>query len=278
MIITDSEHKAFCDLMRRSNYYLGELARLFFSGEGKEHRARIILTPFIGREINVASVNVEMSLENIGRRGIRMDVVAIDEDGSMFDVELQRDPGGAHPHRARFNASVIDVHYPVKGVDTNDLRLPETYVLFFTERDYFKEGKAYYTIERKITELSDRPFNDGSHIVYINGEYDDTSTQAGKIIHDLRCVSANDMIVPEIADQTHWLKETEEGYKMMSDEVKALFERSYYSGRKDGLLDGLCNLVGRGDLNPEAASREANMPLSVFMEKMAEYNSSRADA
>lgn len=92
MIITDSEHKAFCDLMRRSNYYLGELARLFFSGEGKEHRARIILTPFIGREINVASVNVEMSLENIGRRGIRMDVVAIDEDGSMFDVELQRDP------------------------------------------------------------------------------------------------------------------------------------------------------------------------------------------
>ena len=215
-MITDERLQTYFDLIMQANFYIDEYVRLIFSGDDRAERVKLILTPFIGREVEIRDVRVEFPIDSIGGRGIRMDVCAVDESGSTFDVEFQRDSSGAHPHRARFNSAMIDAHYPLKGVPTNDLRLPETYVLFFTERDYFERGKAFYTIERKVTELDNELFNDGSHIIFINGEYDDTSTRAGQIIHDLRTAKSSEMLVPEIAEWTRDLKETEEGKDMLS--------------------------------------------------------------
>ena len=66
--------------------------------------------------------------------------------------------------------------------------LPDTYVIFFTENDVFSEGIPIYLIER-INTSTGKAFNDGEHIIYVNGAYNnenDTSDLA-KLIHDFRC-------------------------------------------------------------------------------------------
>lgn len=47
--------------------------------------------------------------------------------------------------------------------------LPETYTIFITEKDFYGKGEPLYIIERmKLT--TDKNFEDGEHILYVNGE------------------------------------------------------------------------------------------------------------
>lgn len=46
--------------------------------------------------------------------------------------------------------------------------MKDSYVVFLYKYDKFKAGLPVYTIERKVLETNSY-FNDGSHIVYVNG-------------------------------------------------------------------------------------------------------------
>ena len=60
--------------------------------------------------------------------------------------------------------------------------LPETYVVFITEHDVIGKGRPLYHISRYIFDTNES-FNDGSHILYVNGAYRD-ETPIGKLMHD----------------------------------------------------------------------------------------------
>lgn len=101
--------------------------------------------------------------------------------------------------------------------------LPNTYVIFITENDFFGKGKVVYPIER-MNLATGEPFNDGEHILYINGAYEnkeDTSDIA-KLIQDFRCNKAEDMLLPPLAERTRYFKETPEGVDYM---CKAMEDR-----------------------------------------------------
>ena len=75
-----------------------------------------------------------------------------------------------------------------------------------------------YNIQRYI-EFTDEhgnikhlePFRDGSHIIYINGEYKDTSNELGKIIHDFHCVKSTEMLCEELKKPAEYLKNKKKG-------------------------------------------------------------------
>jgi hypothetical protein len=54
--------------------------------------------------------------------------------------DLQRSDNGADPHRARYHSSVMDVENLDKDQDYREL--PDSYVIFITEKDYYKAGKT----------------------------------------------------------------------------------------------------------------------------------------
>ena len=68
--------------------------------------------------------------------------------------------------------------------------LPDTYVIFITENGYYKAGKPVYVIQNMNLTLG-KPFDDGSHILYVNGEYRDDS-DIGRLMHDFNCTCADD--------------------------------------------------------------------------------------
>ena len=142
-----------------------------------------------------------------GARSLCLDAYATDSNGKKYDIEIQRADNGADPHRARYHSSVMDIENLDENQDYSDL--PDTYVIFITENDYFKNNDAIYLIQ-KINLTTGMPFKDGSHIIYVNGQYRDDS-DIGKLMHDFNCTDANDMNFELIASKTRYLKENPKG-------------------------------------------------------------------
>ena len=108
--------------------------------------------------------------------------------------------------------------------------LPDTYVIFITENDYYKAGKPVYIVQNMNLTLN-QPFNDGAHILYVNGEYRDDSA-IGKLMHDFNCMRAEDMHYDLLAEKTRYLKENPEGVSEMCKVMEELRNESYAEGRE----------------------------------------------
>ena len=103
-----------------------------------------------------------------GAKSILLDAYGTDSMGKKYDIEVQRADIGADPHRARYHSSMMDIENLDAGEDFSSL--PDTYVIFITENDYFGENQPLYPVQNIIT-TTGKPFNDGTHIIYVNGEY-----------------------------------------------------------------------------------------------------------
>jgi hypothetical protein len=57
-------------------------------------------------------------------------------------------------------------------------------------------------------------FNDGEHIIYVNGSYE-ADTPLGWLVHDFKCTDAKDMHYKELAKRVRYFKETEKGVAVM---------------------------------------------------------------
>lgn len=156
-----------------------------------------------------------------GERSICLDVFGVDDNNQQYDIEVQRQDKGATPKRARYHSSAMDVDN-LKEKQQFD-KLPNTYVIFITENDFFGKGKAVYPIER-MNLATGEPFDDGEHILYINGAYEnqDDNSDLAKLIHDFRCSKADEMLLSPLADRTRYFKETPEGVEYM---CKAMEDR-----------------------------------------------------
>jgi hypothetical protein len=147
----------------------------------------------------------------VGTRSICLDAYGNDSNGKKYDLEIQRADRGAGSHRARYHSSVLDIENLNAGQQFDEL--PDTYVIFITEKDFFGKGEPIYPIER-INLVMGEPFNDGEHILYVNGEYRGDS-DLGKLMHDFNCTNADDMNFDLMAQRTRYLKENPRGVNEM---------------------------------------------------------------
>lgn len=167
--------------------------------------------------IEVISVVGQKELENpiVGGRSIRLDILVKDSTGKFYNVEVQRSSSGAHERRARFHSSMVDARMLKEGQDFKELL--DSYVIFITEKDYFGYGLPVYTINRQLEEVN-QLFQDGSHIIYVNGSYKGEDS-IGKLIHDFGCKEAKDFYYPELAKGVKHFKE-EGGREIMCKAVE----------------------------------------------------------
>lgn len=104
----------------------------------------------------VKSAITQKPFKNIQGRSITLDVTAVDENGTQYDIEVQQESAGANPKRARYHSSMLDSNALLPGDDFE--KLPETYVIFITSKDYWKQGLPLYTVDRYIKETNMTPF------------------------------------------------------------------------------------------------------------------------
>lgn len=155
-------------------------------------------------KIKVVSSKAQYCVKNLVGHSAVLDIFAQDEEGNNFNVEVQRVSKGAIPKRARYYTSVIDAKHFDTGNDYEVLK--DTYVVFITEQDVLGEQLPIYHIRRKIDETG-TVFEDGSHIIYVNGERRYDKTPLGELMHDFFCKDAKDMLNKKLAARVSCMKE-----------------------------------------------------------------------
>ena len=175
--------------------------------------AEMVLRIITGKsDLVITDCQVQKDMKRlVGARSVCLDAYGTDSAGKKYDMELQREDKGADPHRARFHSSVMDIENLDAGQEFCEL--PDTFTIFITEKDFYGRGEAIYYIER-MNLTTGKPFADGEHILYVNGEYRGDS-DIGKLMHDFNCTDADDMNFPLLAERTRYLKENPKGVSEM---------------------------------------------------------------
>ncbi len=124
------------------------------------------------------------------------------------------------------------------GQDFSELQ--DSYMVFITRTDIFGHGIPVYTIDRHFRE-TDEFFDDGSHIIYVNGAYKGDDA-IGNLVHDFACKESKDMYYPELAKGMKHFKE-EGGRKKMCEAVEKYGDRRAESARINNLLENVRNLM-----------------------------------
>lgn len=205
--------------------------------EGTELILRIILNK---PDISVKRVETQKLMKNLLGRDVWLDNDATDSNNAEYDIEIQRADKGADRKRARYHSSLLDSHLLLPNEDFKDL--PENYVIFITENDVIGKSQPIYTIERQITNIGE-PFDDGEHIIYVNGADKNSATELGKLMHDFFCTNPDDMHFKELADKVRYFKEDEKGVeamcKVMEDMRQEAVEKDRIFNAQKMLKDGI---------------------------------------
>ena len=234
----DAQNEEVLERISRMRYFDDELMTVAFE-DFTESAELVIHTILNKNSLKVISVKTQMQIVSFTNRSIRLDILATDENNKLYDIEIQRSDAGASEKRARYHSSAIDLKYLEKGSDFNEL--PETYVIFITENDVLGHNKPIYFIERTIIGL-DTLLGDEEHIIYVNGAYEDDTTELGKLIHDFLCENPDDMKFKVLADRARYCKESEEGVRKVSRIVEEYGEEL----KKAKTIEIARNMLKRG--------------------------------
>ena len=121
--------------------------------------AELVLRIITGKpDLVITECQTQKDMKRLaGARSICLDAYGADTSGKKYDMEVQREDKGADPHRARYHSCVLDIENLDAGQEFK--RLPETYAIFITEKDFYGLGEPIYPIER-INLLTGKPFDD----------------------------------------------------------------------------------------------------------------------
>ena len=229
----DQQHQE--DLQRLRGFRLLDDDFLTKCFEGDPKYIQLVLQIVLEMpDLVVSDVRTQVFLENLLNRSVRLDILATDSTGRKINVEIQRADKGAGRKRARYNSSMMDANLLRKGEDFD--KLPETYVVFITEHDVLGDGQSLYKIERYISGSS-KKFENGSHILYVNGEYRD-ETPIGRLMHDFSCTNPENMYYDELAERVRFFKESKEGVAIMCKAMEDMRNESIKAGIKEGRKEG----------------------------------------
>ncbi len=243
----------------------------FFSEalDGKIAPVQYILNTILEREdLKVLHTEAQVEYKSATKRSIKLDIRAVDTEGRVMDIEIQRSEQGAGVRRARFHSSMIDRTLLDKGDDFEDL--VDTYVIFITEKDKFGAGLPLYHVERTISELNHTAFGDGAHIIYVNGEFRDLENPIGRLMHDMNCTDADEILNPLLAEEVRYLKETEGGRVQMCRAFEEIaFEAAKEAAEKakhDANVEAALKMIALGQMSLETIAQCVDLPIDEVKE------------
>ena len=108
-------------------------------------------------------------------------------------------------------------------------------MIFITEHDIFKCGLPLYHIDRIIKE-NNMTFQDESHIIYVNGEYNGNDP-IGDLMHDFACANPDEMRSKILAEKTRYYKQDDKGVRRMSRVVDEIVEETKIEDARNMLME-----------------------------------------
>ena len=204
--------------------------------DGNIPATQLILRVILEKDdLEITDVKSQVEYKNLYGHSLRLDVAATDSEENQYDIEIQRARSGAKPERARYHSALMDAH-SLKADEDFD-KLPTTFVVFITEKDYWKKGFPLYHFDRIMRESGD-DFGDRAHIIYANGEYSGEDS-VGLLMKDFRESDPERIYFPELAERVTALKNSEDEVKKMCQAMEITYQEGREEGRAEGREEGL---------------------------------------
>ncbi len=184
-----------------------------------------------------------------GKRGIRLDFYVEDEEGTLYDVEMQKYRRGNLPKRTRFYQSLINAPLLKSGEESFD-KLNPSYIIVICDFDLFGQGKYRYTFTNQCKEVAGLELNDGSTKIILNTKGTDSAGVEPGLIDFLHYVpDSTEGQIPEQSDdrlrRLHEViesiresSEMEAAYMKAETREREIIADAKAEGRREGMEEG----------------------------------------
>ena len=121
-------------------------------------------------DLRLKEVKVEqVVLNKSGKRAIRLDAWARDEQNRHINTEMQNDAKQDNLRkRSRFYQGLLDTPVLKSGKKTKYKHLPSTIIIFITRDDIFRCDLAMYTFTEQCEEVQGLHLDDGTKKIFLN--------------------------------------------------------------------------------------------------------------
>lgn len=209
----------------------------------------VVLSIIMGRALKVVSVQAQDTVSNLYGHGVRFDVFAEDDEGVVYDIEVQRAKDGADPKRARFNIAMIDSRALERG--TIYRNLPRSVVIFITENDVLGDKlpiQHFHFVSQETGKL----LQTGQEIIYVDSSCQE-DTPLGSLMHDFHCRDAKDIRNECLARRMEKVKNSETEVSRMCEAMEEYREEGREEGRKEGLVTAVRALINKMHVSVDEA-------------------------
>ena len=124
---------------------------------------RILDIPIDHIEYPEIQKTIDLDLES---KGIRLDVYVKDDQGTVYNMEMQAINKDDLKKRSRYYQAVIDMDLLEKGEYYTNLN--RSYIIFICNFDLFSEGRYIYTFENTCQEDPSIRLGDGTAKIFLN--------------------------------------------------------------------------------------------------------------
>lgn len=178
-----------------------------------EALCREFLELVLGFPIESVTVSKEKSIVyHPEYKGVRLDIVAKDEDHTHYNVEMQALRKPKLGRRSRYYHSQIDMELLLAGREYEELS--DAYVIFICDFDPFYGKKYRYTFEMACGEDPGVRLEDGSRTIFLSTHGENEEEVPESLVKFLKYVRA------ELADST---ADFEDGYvRKIQEAVKTV--------------------------------------------------------
>ncbi|MCI9597624.1 MAG: Rpn family recombination-promoting nuclease/putative transposase [Firmicutes bacterium] len=214
-------------------------------------------------------------------RQIKLDVWAMDTEGSVHDAEVQKKNTGNLPKRSRNYQSLIDSRLLMPGeVDFNEMN--DVVIILIMPFDLFGKGLYQYTFRMKREEAAGLSLMDGATRIFLNTRGTNREGVSQELVEmlryfeettDERAEASGSETIRWMHDKIRSIKSSEEvGIKFMNAWEEKILERqeARAEGLREGILAGQTEEREQGIRKMIELCRELALPPEDTAHKVAE--------
>ena len=194
-------------------------------------------------DIRIVEMRTQEQKNDLNGKTVIFDGFAIDDKGRKYVIEIQNKYEAGFESRLAYESAVLIRMTLEKGQKYKDR--PESTLIAFCKFKPMgtKKKRLVYNIGRVFLESGER-FPDNEKIVMINASHtSDINTLIGKVLHDMKEESAENMLLDSFKKTTHELKDTKEGAKKMGEVQQLIENRGVIKGRAEMVNTMLKNSI-----------------------------------
>ena len=197
--------------------------------------------------------------------GIRLDVYVEDDEGTVYDIEMQTTKKKDLPRRTRYYQGMIDLNLIERGAEFSELK--KSYIIFICTDKPFNSNLPIYTFKNVCLEDKEILLEDDATKVIVNAE-GDTANVNPEVKALLEYIKSQKVESDFVKDINNAVSEAID-HKEWRDEYMT-FAMRLNEERAEERAKTLYELVQSGDLTIEKAADKLNVTVDQLKSDMVE--------